>query len=185
MLAHDLRPEDVDQIHVAVNRYMPQALLHDSPDDELQAKFSMEYGVAIALLDRRAGIAQFSDARVKSKDARAWVRRVVVDVDERANSAGFDQMYSIVSIRLKDGRLLERQASFAKGSPHNPMTDDEVAAKVRECVALVGTTDAEAKRLIQQAGHLELVADVADLAVLGIGRRRRLMAAALNRPDRE
>jgi 2-methylcitrate dehydratase PrpD len=169
VLEHDLRPADVDQIHVAVNQYMPQALLHDTPHDELQAKFSMKYGVAIALLDRRAGITQFSDARVKSEDARAWVRRVVVEVDERANSAGYDRMYSIVSIRLKDGRIHERQASYAKGSPHKPMTDHELAAKFRECVALVEATDAEAQRVIEQAGHLELVADVADLAVLEWG----------------
>ena len=103
VLEHDLQPGDVDLIHVGVNQYMPQALLHDIPDDELQAKFSMKYGVAIALLDRRAGIAQFSDARVKSPDARDWVHRVEVEVDERANVAGYDQMYSIVSIRLKDG----------------------------------------------------------------------------------
>jgi len=170
VLEHDLHPPDVDRIHVGVNQYMPQALLHDIPEDELQAKFSMKYGVSIALLDRRAGIAQFSDARVNSEDARAWVHRVEVEVDERANTAGYDQMYSIVEIRLKDGRVLERQASFAKGSPLKPMTDEELAAKFRECVALVGATTAEAEEVIDQARRLELIADVADLAVLRMGR---------------
>ena len=172
VLEHDLQPGDVDLIHVGVNQYMPQALLHDIPDDELQAKFSMKYGVAIALLDRRAGIAQFSDARVKSPDARDWVHRVEVEVDERANVAGYDQMYSIVSIRLKDGRVLERQASFAKGSPAKPMTDEELAAKFRECVALVGATAAEADEVIEQTSRLEVVADIAELAVLTMGRAR-------------
>ena len=170
VLENDLQPHEVEQIHVGVNEYMPQALLHDIPEDELQAKFSMKYGVAIALLDRRAGIVQFSDARVKSRDARDWVHRVVVEVDERANVAGYDQMYSIVSIRLKDGRVLERQASFAKGSPAKPMSDAELATKVRECVALVGATASEADEVIDEASGLELVADVAQLAVLRLGR---------------
>lgn len=169
VLEHDLQPSDVNQIHVAVNQYMPQALLHDIPEDELQAKFSMKYGVAVALLDRRAGIEQFSNGRVRSEDAQAWVRRVVVEVDERANAAGYDQMYSIVSIRLKDGRVLERQASYAKGSPRKPMTDEELAAKFRESVALVKATTAEVEEVIEQADQLELVADVADLTVLRVG----------------
>jgi 2-methylcitrate dehydratase PrpD len=172
VLENDLEPGQVEQIHVGVNQYMPQALLHDIPEDELQAKFSMKYGVAIALLDRRAGIAQFSDVRVKSQDAQDWVHRVAVEVDERANVAGYDQMYSIVSIRLKDGRVLERQASFAKGSPAKPMSDEELATKFRECVALVGATAAEADEVIAQAHGLELVADVAELAALTMGRAK-------------
>jgi 2-methylcitrate dehydratase PrpD len=170
VLEHDLRPSEVDQIHVGVNQHMPQALLHDIPENELQAKFSMKYGVAIALLDRRAGFAQFSDGRVKSRDARAWVHRVDIEVDERANAAGYDQMYSIVSIRLKDGRVFERQASFARGSPSKPMTDEELADKFRECVAMVGATTAEGDEVSEQTNRLELIGDVADLAVLGMGR---------------
>ena len=165
-IEHDLRPEDVTSVHVAVNRYMPQALLHDLPTDELEAKFSMRYGVAIGLLDRRAGIPQFSRARVTSDDAQTWLRRVVVEVDERADAAGYDQMYSIVSIRLNDGRVLERQASFAAGSPSKPMTDEQLAAKVRECLGLVGARESDVEQLMQQTAHLELIPDVVDLAVL-------------------
>jgi len=55
VLEHDLQPSDVNQIHVAVNQYMPQALLHDIPEDELQAKFSMKYGVAVGRRLLRGG----------------------------------------------------------------------------------------------------------------------------------
>lgn len=166
VVEHDLRPEAVEEIHVAVNRYMPQALLHDLPTDELQAKFSMKYGVAIALLDRRVGIEQFARARVMRDDAQTWVRRVVVEVDDRADAVGYDQMYSVVSIRLKDGTSLERQASYARGSPSKPMTDQEATTKFRECVALVRATDAESDRLIEEVAQLERSPDVARLGIL-------------------
>lgn len=166
VVQHDLRPEGVEEIHVAVNQYMPQALLHDLPTDELQAKFSMKYGVVIALLDRRVGIEQFTRARVMRDDAQAWVRRVIVEVDDRADAVGYDQMYSVVSIRLKDGTSLERQASYAKGSPSKPMTDQEATTKFRECVALVRATDAESDRLIDELARLERSPDVARLKIL-------------------
>ena len=165
-IEHGLRPDDVASVHVAVNRYMPQALLHDLPQDELEAKFSMRYGIAIALLDRRAGIPQFTPARVTSDDAQAWLRRVAVEVDERADAAGFDQMYSVVSVRLNDGRVLERQASFATGSPSKPLTDAQLVAKVRECLALVGAAESDVEQLVRQTARLELIPDVVDLAVL-------------------
>jgi 2-methylcitrate dehydratase PrpD len=126
----------------------------------------MRYGVAIAILDRKAGIPQFSEVRVNSEDAQTWLRRVTVEVDERADAAGYDQMFSIVTLRLNDGRVLERQASFAAGSPSKPITDEQLATKVRECLAVVGALESDVEQLMQQTAHLELIPDVVDLAVL-------------------
>ena len=49
------------------------------------------------------------------------------------------------------------------------MTDEELAAKFRECVALVSATAADADEVIEQTGGLELVADIAELSVLRMG----------------
>ena len=43
---------------------MPNALIHHRPKNELEAKFSMEFCVAILLLERKAGLAQFTDETV-------------------------------------------------------------------------------------------------------------------------
>ena len=40
---------------------MPNALIHHRPTTELQAKFSMEFCLAILLLERKAGLAEFAD----------------------------------------------------------------------------------------------------------------------------
>jgi len=163
---HDVGPDQVAEIHAAVNRYMPDALLHRAPRDELQAKFSMQYALAMALLDRRAGIAQFSDQRVTSADAQEWTARVVVEVDERAERAGYDRMYSAVSVRLTNGTTLRREASFARGSPQRPMTDDELVAKFAECAAVAGLDDAAVRRVVDEVDAIESIDDVSRLTVL-------------------
>jgi 2-methylcitrate dehydratase PrpD len=166
VIEHDVRPEQVAQIHAAVNHYMPDALLHRAPRDELQAKFSMQYALAIALLDRRAGVAQFSDERVTSPDAQEWTARVEVEVDDTAERAGYDRMYSAVSVRLTDGTTLRREASFARGSPRRPMTDDELVAKFAECAALAGLDDGATRSVVEEVEAIESLDDVSRLTVL-------------------
>lgn len=46
-----IRAEDVAHVRVGTNSNMPNALIHHQPKDELQAKFSMEFCMAILLLD--------------------------------------------------------------------------------------------------------------------------------------
>jgi 2-methylcitrate dehydratase PrpD len=163
----DVQPEQIEYIRVGVNSYTAMTLLHATPIDELQAKFSMQYGVAIAVLDRAAGLAQFTTERVEQPDAQAMLRQVRVEVDDRAEAAGFDQMYSVVSLHLKDGSVLERQASFAKGSPADPMTDQELLAKFEECVAVVDP-EADAGALAAELLAIRDVADVRGLRTFGV-----------------
>jgi 2-methylcitrate dehydratase PrpD len=163
----DVRPEQVDFIRVGVNSYTAMTLLHATPSDELQAKFSMQYGVAIAVVDRAAGLEQFTTERVVRDDAQAMLRQVRVEVDERAEAAGFDQMYSIVTIHLKDGSVVERQASFAKGSPADPMTDAELLAKFEECLAVVDPSES-AEPIAAELLSIRAVADVRTLRALQV-----------------
>ncbi len=166
---HDVEPHQVDGIRIGVNEYVPRALLHDLPATGLEAKFSLPYAVAVAVLDRAAGIAQFADERVARSDVQALLRRVEVAVDDRANAVGYHEMYSAVALRTRDGRVLERQASFAKGSPAKPMTEAELSAKFRECAGLVDPSPASADAVIAEVGRLEEVHDVSGMAVLGLG----------------
>jgi 2-methylcitrate dehydratase PrpD len=65
---HDLRPEKVKRVAVGTNHNMPNALIHHRPRNELQAKFSMEFCMAILLLERKGGLEQFTDAVVNRPD---------------------------------------------------------------------------------------------------------------------
>ena len=73
---HDLRPEHVKRVAVGTNHNMPNALIHRRPKNELQAKFSMEFCMAILLLERKAGLEQFTDVVVNRPDVQALLQRV-------------------------------------------------------------------------------------------------------------
>ncbi len=143
---HDLRPSEVRHVRVGTNRNMPNALIHHRPHTELEAKFSMEFCMAILLLERRAGLAQFTDEVVRRPDVRQLFERVDFGVHPEAEAAGYEKMTTIVDVELADGRVVGGRADFGKGSPADPMSDAELEAKLIDCAAWarVGRADAEA-----------------------------------------
>jgi len=138
VLAHDLHPSDVAEVRVGTNRHMPNALIHHRPADDLAAKFSMEFCIAILLLRRRAGLAEFTDEVVNDPEVKAAIEKVRFEVDPEADAAGYNNMTSIIRVRLKDGRSLEARAAFAKGSPANPMSEAELRQKFAGCLEAGG-----------------------------------------------
>src|SRR4051794_11100445 len=120
---HDIRPAQVQRVTIGTNHNMPNALIHHRPKNELQAKFSMEFCMAILLLERRGGLEEFTDAIVNRPDVQAMIEKIDFGVNAEAEAAGFDKMTTIVDIALADGRKVSGRADFGKGSPANPMTD--------------------------------------------------------------
>jgi len=164
--AHDIRPAQVRKVRVGTNRHMPNTLIHRSPKTELQAKFSMEFCMAILLIERRAGLAQFTDAVVNRADVQQMMKKIDFGVHPEAEAAGYEKMTTIIEIELAGGRRVSGRADFGKGSPANPMSDTEVADKFRECAAWGGLPAKTAERIIDVVYALEKLKRVRDLTKL-------------------
>src|SRR5580704_16514625 len=134
---NDIKPGDVEKVDLGANHAMLTSLLHHRPTTGLQGKFSMEYFLSILLLDRKAGLIEFQDASVQRADVQEMIKRVNFYIDPEAENAGLDKMTSILRIHLKNGNVLSGRAEFAKGSPANPMSYDEVAEKFKGCTDFV------------------------------------------------
>src|SRR6266481_6891836 len=64
----NIEASQVEKVDVGANHNMTTTLLHHDPKTGLQAKFSMEFCMAILLLERKAGLGQFSDKVVRRAD---------------------------------------------------------------------------------------------------------------------
>ena len=164
--ANSIRATDVERVEVGANRNMESTLLHHHPKTGLQAKFSMEFCMAILLLDGKADQMKYTDAVVNRDDVQKMIDRVRFYVDPEAEKAGYDKMTTILKITMKDGRTISGRADFGKGSPINPMSYDEVADKFRGCAAFAEWPSAEAKQVIELVRKLEDVPDVRTLTAL-------------------
>jgi 2-methylcitrate dehydratase PrpD len=137
---HDIRPAQVHQIEVAVLEagwplvVEPRAQKYH-PKSIVEAQFSMPYGAAVAVIDRAAGLEQFSEAKLQSNDVRRFLGKVVMIKHIKIERNFPEEWPAIATIHLEDGRRFEKMIHHPKGDPKNPLTWPELIAKFR---ALVG-----------------------------------------------
>ena len=163
---NDIKPDQVDRIDVGTNHNMPNALIHHRPTDELQAKFSMEFCMAILVLRRRGGLPEFTDEVVNRSDVQEMIGKVHFGVHPEAEAAGYDKMTTIIDIHLKDGRTVSGRADFGKGSPSNPMSYDEAADKFRECAEFARWDESSTEQIVETVHKLETLDSVRHLTKL-------------------
>jgi 2-methylcitrate dehydratase PrpD len=164
--ANDIRPAQVRQVEVGANHNMTQALLHHHPQNGLEAKFSMEFCMAILLLERKAGLAQFTTPVVQRADVQEMINKVRYYVDAEAEAAGFDKMTSILRVTLKSGKVITGRANFGKGSPADPMSFAEAAVKFRGCAEYAQWPKAKTEALIAFVQSMESAPDISKLTAL-------------------
>ena len=160
---HDIRAEQVVRVSVGTNKNMPHALIHHRPVNLLQAKFSMEFCVAILLLERKAGLAEFTDEVVNRPDVQALIRKVDFGVHPEAEAVGYEKMTTLIEIELESGKTASGRADFAKGSPAIPMSDQELGDKFRECASWGGVPEARQKKALELIWRLDELADIGEI----------------------
>ena len=114
-------------------------LMYTDPVDPLQAKFSLEYGLACVLLGGRCGLAEFEPERVARPEVRALyprIRRHPVDASE-------GEFPTEVQVTLASGEILRAAVAMPCGSLAAPFSIEEFWAKFDDCTASVMAADAQ------------------------------------------
>lgn len=164
--AHDIRADQVAHVKVGTNHNMPNALIHHRPQNELQAKFSMEFCMAILLLEGRAGLSEFTDEVVLRPDVQAMIQKVDFGVDDEAEAAGFHKMTTLLTITLSDGRVIKGSADFGRGSPAMPMSYEEVATKFLENCEFAQFNTTKARHVVDMVRRVDQLASIRELTAL-------------------
>lgn len=150
----------ISEKHAAVMRF-------HQPRDALEAKFSLEFGVAAGLVAGRVGLNEVSDAFVARSDVQALISKVTLKVGpdndpEYPVGAAFDE----VLVEMKDGAVLQSEpVRRFRGHGMNPMTQAELHSKFEECVNPVLGAQA-AQDLFQRLENLRQLENIHDLPVL-------------------
>jgi 2-methylcitrate dehydratase PrpD len=160
---HDLEAVSIRRVRVGTNSRTQAALSYHRPTTALEAKFSMEYCLAVAILYGRAGLAEFEDDVVDRADVRRLLERISSAADPRADAAGFDRMASFLSVELVDGSVLEGRADFPRGTPSHPLAFAEVATKFGDCARHGALDEDGIARVVELVRSLETLADVREL----------------------
>jgi 2-methylcitrate dehydratase PrpD len=151
-----LTADDIVRVEAGVNRYTANALAIHRPTTGHEGRFSLELCLASLAVTGRAGLAEFTDEVVASPGIQAFIPKVTVGIDDWADQQPARVIATRLIVHLADGRVIERRATDAKGSPTWPLTDDEQRVKVLECTRWGGVADdaaEEAAALILDLEH--------------------------------
>ncbi|MGK6316637.1 MmgE/PrpD family protein [Neorhizobium sp. DT-125] len=162
------------QLDKLVCRVVPGALLplrFNRPKTGLEGKFSMPYGLAVAMLDRRLTIASFEDPAVMRPEIWALYDKIEVIEDEACgaedpnyhNKSAGTRGFVVVEATLSDGRTINRRVDISPGHPKRPLTWSDLNDKFLDCAASCGVDAGVAQQAFDALKALETVPDVAAL----------------------
>src|SRR5512132_2439466 len=103
------------------------------PKTALEGKFSIPFCMAIAVLERKAGIAQFVDRKVRERKVVELMKRVTLYVDDELEALGYDQVRSRIRVKLNSAQMIEGRNDVPRGDPQKPMSWAELFDKYRDC----------------------------------------------------
>jgi 2-methylcitrate dehydratase len=143
-----------------------------------QADHNLPYLLAVAMLDGDVMPAQFEPDRITRADVQQLLKKVSVRPDHEFTELYPAKMPAKITVRLRDGSVIEHEVQDFPGMPSDPFTWEDSAEKFDRLVA--GRADESLRREIKDAvGSLESI-EVKNLMQL-LGRVTSGKRAALNK----
>ncbi len=131
---HSLTLNQVRNVEIISSAHGLESLLYTRPKTGLEGKFSMEYVTAAALLDGSIRLSSFEDAQVM----RPAVQAFLPNVTTREADGPTLPRWATAVVHLKNNKKLEKRIDIGRGDSGDPLSDDEVTAKVEDCFSFAG-----------------------------------------------
>jgi 2-methylcitrate dehydratase PrpD len=154
--------EQVAAIHIETYGPGFEIVKNPAPSTEYQAKFSIAYCVAAALLEGLVGLEQFrGSGQAQACPSKSLLDRMRVTVADDLTAKYPAAWPARLTITLRDGTCVTGSADYPRGNPENPVSTADLEEKFQGLVSPVfgaGT----AHRALAALRSMENCADMAD-----------------------
>jgi len=138
---HNIQAADVESIQSAVTPVVADFLQWHDPQTRVEAKFSMEFCVASALVEGKMDMANFADDSLSSPAIRDLMGRVNMIVSPELARLGYNPEMApsgcILTIRLKSGKEYVRRMLKGPWEPETPPSWAALSTKFDSCARTV------------------------------------------------
>ena len=165
---HRIEPDDVSQIDAWIHARRLEHTNRPDPQSALEAKFSLQYCVARALMHSRVVLEYFEGNFFRDLDVRRIMQRVRVQPYTEAQFDADNHFGSEVKITMVNGQTYSAKVQNALGrTSSNPLPQERLRKKFEDCAGRVLSPE-----------HVEKVyASIGDLEQFGSMRELMLMIA--------
>ena len=131
---HRLEPQKVEAVRVGTVPLGLDNLAYSHPKDTTECRFSMPFCVALALIDGRVTVENFAADRLADERIKSLMQKVTMYRDRDMAPLGYRGTGNAkVTLTTEDGKIYKRRVDAARGRASNPVSDEELWAKFRDC----------------------------------------------------
>ncbi len=162
---NDLKPADIVKI---VNRTYNTVKSHFSnyePTNVMAARLSVPYCIAVCAAMRDGGLKVFHPETINNPVVQDMLKKVEIVADPELHKLYPEKFPTNIEITTKDGKVYKGEMYYAKGSPKNPFTDQEINQKFTD-LALPVMDKTRVDEIVQMAEKLEDVKDIREFSRL-------------------
>ena len=129
---HGFGHADIERVQLGVYQPTLDIAPHAEPQNADQARFSLHYMVATALVHGSVRLSAFEPDRLNDPLTRALMQRIDKALDPDVDAAFPVRRGARITIILRDGRQWTRLQSDRKGDPELPLSDVDLEDKLME-----------------------------------------------------
>ena len=145
---------EIERVRVGTYQAALDVAHYEAPHSPAQARFSLKYVVASALVHGSVRLAASEPARIEDRTTRDLMQRIDVAVDPQLDASFPARRAARVEIESRDGRSEEHLQPTRKGDPDAPLSDEELNGKYLELASPV-LGDERARKLLARLWRLE------------------------------
>ena len=163
---HGFICDDIDWVEVSMSPVHYQRVNFLEPKTGLQAKFSVNYAVAMAILDGKLTLATYTDDKVKEPKVREALGKIKAIEDATIPNEWADA-WNVVTVKLKDGSIFSKRVDIPRGAPRNPLLASDVVLKYRDNASLVLSEEQVecSIKLLQKLEQVEHLRELTDILI--------------------
>jgi 2-methylcitrate dehydratase PrpD len=160
---HHLSDENIDKVECGVHYRTREVMCYTQPKTSLEGKFSLEYCLAIAIIDNKIGLGQFENKKMNDDRVKETLKRIRIFVHpELKTLESFKNRFAEVTVHTKKGEIFTERVHTPMGTPQNPLSDSELRQKFKDCTrSILGEN--EIHRVVQLIDHLENLKQINEL----------------------
>jgi len=161
---YKLKSDDVQEIRVHTGATQKLMLRNNNPKTGLEAKFSMEFAMAAALVAGRVGLAELTDEFVSRPEVNSVFGKVRCTTTEEAmpGDPAFAPSDQVTVVLASGNVLVHAPVVHAKGSWQKPLTREELKDKFLDCATRIFSR-LHAETLFDRLWLLEKMGSIRDL----------------------
>jgi 2-methylcitrate dehydratase PrpD len=137
-----------------------------NPKSAVDGQFSAPYSVAIACIEKRAFLEEYTEESIQRPDVLECMKKITTKHSPDLDRFFPESFPTKITITMEDEETYTGEVRYPKGDPENPLSWNEILEKFDRCMANASMQPEKHGELIEHIRNLENVRDMKKITAL-------------------